>query len=255
MSRSRAADAAIALGAMALVFAAAVFAVLSLMHGRAADMPPSPGFRDIGDLTGGPEDELDADGFPVVDWAWWKSENPDVIGWITIPGTSVDHPVVQAPAEDPDYYLYHDAHGGWNWYGAIYLDAECAESGLMGSANAVIQGHHMDDGSMFAPLACYGDAGWASAHAEVLLQTPEEKARLTVLAADVADASSEPKRVLFSDSRDYLAWAGEAVSNSDVVLDAETVPERMYTLATCSYHTWWDERTLVYATPANREGS
>ena len=83
---------------------------------------------------------------------------------------------------------------------------------------------------------------------------PEEKARLTVLAADVADASSEPKRVLFSDSRDYLAWAGEAVSNSDVVLDAETVPERMYTLATCSYRTWWDERTLVYAAPANREG-
>lgn len=251
----RAADAAIALGAMALVLAAAVFTVMALMHGRAADTPPSPGFREVGDLVGGRSEEVDANGFPIVDWDWWKSENPDVIGWITIPGTSVDHPVVQAPADDPDYYLHHDVHRKWSWYGAIYLDAGCAESGLMGSANAVIQGHHMDDGSMFAPLACYGDAGWASEHTEILVQTPEEKARLEVLAADVTDATSEPKRILFEDAEDYLAWAQEAVSSSDVVLGGGIVPERMYTLATCSYRTWWDERTLVYATPANQEGS
>ena len=251
MSRPRTADAAIALGAAALLFAGCALAALMLMHGRAADTPPSPTIRDVSDLLGG--QEHDGDGFPVVDWDWWKSENPDVVGWITIPGTSVDHPIVQAPEDDPDYYLCHDAHGEWNWYGAIYLDADCAGSGLMGSANAVIQGHHMDDGSMFAPLACYGDEEWASGHAVVLVQTPEQKAKLAVLAADVADASSEPKRVLFADAEDYLGWARETVSGSSVVLDAETVPERMYTLATCSYRTWWDERTLVYAAPISQK--
>ena len=240
-----------ALGVLALLLAGTALAAVLLMQGRAAHTPPSPAISDVSDLLGG--QEYDADGFPIVDWDWWQNENPDVIGWITIPGTSVDHPVVQAPEDDPDYYLCHDAHGDWNWYGAIYLDADCAESGLMGSANAVIQGHHMDDGSMFAPLACYGDEGWASGHALVLVQTPEQKAKLAVLAADVADASSEPKRVLFADADDYLEWARETVSESSVVLDVETVPERMYTLATCSYRTWWDERTLVYAAPVSQK--
>lgn len=253
MTRTRAADAAMALGAAALVFAAVAIVALVTMHGRAADTPPSPGLGDVSDIVGGPAEEVDDDGFPVVDWDYWQSENPDVVGWITIPGTSVDHPVCQAPPADPDYYLFHDAHGSWNWYGAIYLDADCAGSGLMGSANAVIQGHHMDDGSMFAPLACYGDAGWASEHAEILLQAPDQKARLAVLAADVVDASSEPKRTLFADSGDYLGWARDAIGGSATVLDAQTVPQRMYTLATCSYRTWWDERTLVYAAPISQK--
>ena len=245
---SRAGDAAVAIGAAALVLAAGAFALLAMMHGRAADTPPSPAIEGVSDLLGEPKS--DADGFPVVDWEWWQAENPDVIGWITVPGTSIDHPIVQAPAEDPGYYLFHDVHRTWNWYGAIFLDADCAESGLMGSANAVVQGHHMDDGSMFAPNARYADAGWASEHRVVLVQTPDSKARLDVLAADVADASSEPKRTLFADAEDYREWAEGAVSGSDVVLNPEVSPERMYTLATCSYRTWLDERTLAYAAPA-----
>ena len=248
MRRTHAADAAVAIGAAVLVLAAGVLGLLAMMHGRAADTPPSPVIEDASDLLGEPES--DADGFPVIDWGWWQAENPDVIGWITVPGTSIDHPVVQAPAEDPDYYLTHDAHGIWNIYGAIYLDADCAESGLMGSANAVILGHHMDDGAMFAPLASYAERDWASEHREVLLQTPDAKARLEVLAADVVDAESEPKRTLFTDAGDYLEWSREAISQSAVVLDGETAPKRMYTLATCSYHRWGNERTLVYASPA-----
>ena len=40
--------------------------------------------------------------------------NGDVIGWITVPGTDNNHPILQAHASDPDYYLHHDireAHG------------------------------------------------------------------------------------------------------------------------------------------------
>ena len=248
MSRTRPFDAAIALGAAALVLAAGLFATLALMHGRAAETPPSPRPEAADPMAG---DETDGDGFPAVDWEWWQSENPDIVGWITVPGTAIDHPVCQAPADDPDFYLFHDAHGDWNWYGAIYLDADCAASGLMHSANAVILGHHMDDGSMFAPLASYADAGWAAEHATVLLQEPGRKEKLEVLAADVVDASAEPKRTRFADGRDYRKWAESAVAESDVVLDAVAEPARMYTLATCSYRTWWDERTLVYATPAS----
>ncbi|MEI3232096.1 MAG: hypothetical protein V8S24_13235, partial [Gordonibacter pamelaeae] len=34
-----------------------------------------------------------------IDWAYWTSVNPDVIGWIEVPGTSIDGPIAQAPIE------------------------------------------------------------------------------------------------------------------------------------------------------------
>lgn len=250
MNRAKPADVAIAVGALVCTIALGVIAMLAYMHGRAADPPPSPAALDAIDRLLGEEEPADGDGFPIVDWAYWHRVNPDVVGWVTVPGTAVDYPVCQAPEDDPDFYLTHDVHRDWNFYGAVFLDADCAESGLMGSANAVVMGHHMDDGSMFAPLASYGDASWAEEHRTVLVQTPDDKAELEVLAADVVDAEAEPKRTLFSDAEDYREWAEDAVAKSDVVLDGDAEPERMYTFATCSYHRWWNERTLVYATPA-----
>ena len=35
--------------------------------------------------------------------------NHDLVGWITIPGTNVDYPVVQS--DDMDFYLHHDFYG------------------------------------------------------------------------------------------------------------------------------------------------
>ena len=46
---------------------------------------------------------LDPYGFPEVDWEYWKSVNPDVIAWVTVPGTNIDSPIVQAHSDDPEY--------------------------------------------------------------------------------------------------------------------------------------------------------
>lgn len=64
---------------------------------------------------------LDPYGFPEVDWEYWKSVNPDVIAWVTVPGTNIDSPIVQAHSSDPEYYLHHDVYGKYNVYGCPYL--------------------------------------------------------------------------------------------------------------------------------------
>ena len=188
------------------------------------------------------------DGFPEVDWDWWKNENPDVIGWITVPGTGIDLPICQARNEDPTFYLAHDVYGNWNIYGCPYLDAECVEKGF-DSPLAMVFGHHMDDGSMFAAMASYSDKAFAQEHCEILLQTPEEKKRLHVAAADVVDTYNEFKRLSFGDRRDFLAWWEETLEGSDMVLDPNaTDTESVYAFVTCSYGLWnGHERTIVYA--------
>lgn len=187
-------------------------------------------------------------GFPEVDWDHWREVNPDVVGWVTIPGTKVDYPVVQARADDPDFYLHHDLRGRPSVYGTPYLDAGCAEGGLLGSADAVVYAHHMDDGTMFAAVSRYStDEGFARDHERVLVQTPGERAVLHVRFARVADASKARKRTSFSGAADHEAWYASELARAGVVLDVESRPDAVVTLVTCSYNVFKNERTLVYA--------
>jgi len=82
-----------------------------------------------------------------------KEKNPDYIGWISIPGTVIDYPVLQNK-DDYDYYLYRNFDKQKSSYGSIYLDAAC---NINSGKNYVIYGHHMKDGSMFAALNNYQD--------------------------------------------------------------------------------------------------
>lgn len=231
---------ALLLAAALLAAAGALGASLCSMHDGAAHPDPAPR---------GAEAEAGEDPFPAVDWDYWRSVNPDVIGWITVPGTDVDYPVVMGPESEPDYYLRHDVYGRWNMWGCPYLDASCAEGGLLHSRNAVVYGHHMRDGTMFAQLAGYSDAAWARDHAEVLVQTPEERAVMRVFAADVVNAQKEQKVTEFADAGQYRAWLEKTVEDSRMVLDGDARPERVVTLCTCSYHYWGNERTLAFCAP------
>lgn len=230
---------ALAASLILVLFGLALGLALMGLSETAGHVDPSP----VADV-----EQEEKDSFPVVDWDYWQDKNPDVIGWVTVPGTGIDLPICQAPSSDPTYYLSHDAYGKWNFYGCPYLDAECAEKGF-DSPLAMVFGHHMSDGSMFAAMASYSDKAFAQEHSEILLQTPEEKKRLHVAAADVADTYNEFKRLGFGDRRDFLAWWEETREGSDMVLDPNAAdPENVQAFVTCSYGLWnGHERTIVYA--------
>lgn len=76
-------------------------------------------------------------------------QNSDMVGWITVPGTKVNYPVMQTP-NTKDYYLNRDFYHNWSDWGAIYAREACDIN--TPSDNVVLYGHHMADGSMFAQL-------------------------------------------------------------------------------------------------------
>lgn len=197
------------------------------------------------------EQTEDEDGFPDVDWEYWQKVNPDVIGWITIKGTKVNYPILQAHSDDPAFYLHHDIKGNWSVYGVPYLDADC-KGGLFGSSNAIIYGHHMDDGSMFAAVSSYStDKKFAKKHAKVLVQTPTEKKVMNVRFAQIVNAANATKFTSFADDLDYLDWYEGELDNARTVLDADTRPNNVLTLCTCSYNVFKNERTLVTTSEKN----
>ena len=75
--------------------------------------------------------------------------NSDMVGWITIPDTKINYPVLQTP-DNPDYYLHRNFDKMGSDWGAIYAEEGCDIN--LPSDNVILYGHHMKDGSMFAQL-------------------------------------------------------------------------------------------------------
>ena len=122
-----------------------------------------------------------------------------------MPGTDINHPILQAHASDPDYYLHHDIYRNYNPLGALYLDAECEKAGFQ-SPNAVILGHSLRIGgaiTCFGNIQNYSDKTFASEHAKVLIQTPEKKMRYTVRFANIVKGWEPTKRTAFAGESDF----------------------------------------------------
>lgn len=202
--------------------------------------------KSVANLTG-IDHEYD-DGFPIIDWEYWSSINPDVIGWITIPGTSVNYPIVQARPDNPSYYLSHDVYGNWNYYGCPYLDATCEDSGFA-SMNSVIYGHNIGYGSnlMFADVAKYSEYEYAIQHDEILLQSTDTKYRLRVKSSEVVAGWQQVKKTQFEEYNEYQNWLLDRQLNSLIVLEPVSLKLNTFSLVTCSYNQFNDERTIIYA--------
>ena len=78
------------------------------------------------------------------------AQNNETVGWLYIPGTSINTPVVQH--KDNDFYLTN------NYYGCVYADYKCQRNTL--SKNTVIYGHDMSCGTAFYDLNRYDDIEW-----------------------------------------------------------------------------------------------
>lgn len=168
-----------------------------------------------------------------IDWAYWTSVNPDVIGWIEVPNTSINGPIVQAPTEDPDYYLSHDLYRQPSASGCFYLDAACTEG--LNSPNCIISGHNMADGSMFASVRGYLDVSFASEHRTIIVSEPNDTRMFEVAAARTVDGSEPAKRTSFASRVALRAWLAEQVEKAATVLNARAADDadQVVTLVTC----------------------
>lgn len=236
--------------AVAVVFFAAAIALAGYCWflWNSANPSPNPTGK-----TESQEEEIteDESEFPYVDWDYWLDINSDIVAWLTVPGTGINHPVVQAHSDAPDYYLKHDIYRNYNPMGTLYLDADCEDAGIY-TQNAVIMGHHWEGvdsiaAGGFSCIADYKDEGYASEHATVLIQTPTGvKLKYKVRFANIVPGWKPLKRCTFTDDADYAQWYEESLESAAMTLDGNTRPKSSISLVSCSYNYWsWNERTVL----------
>lgn len=105
----------------------------------------------------------------IIDFQTLLKENPDSVGWIQVKDTQIDYPIVQG--KNNEKYLHETFLGNRNPSGAIFLDAKAKKDFC--SANSIIYGHHMKNGSMFAELLKFRKLSFAETH-KISLWTPKK---------------------------------------------------------------------------------
>lgn len=95
--------------------------------------------------------------------------NSHCIGWLCIPDTNINYPVMHTPNE-PQYYLRLNFQQRYSVAGTPFLDYRCTTE----SENMIIYGHNMNDGSMFGDLLKYLDEEYLALHPVVEFETTQE---------------------------------------------------------------------------------
>lgn len=112
--------------------------------------------------------------------------NNDIVGWLTVPGTVIDYPVMQTP-DSPDYYLYRNFDKEDNKRGCLYVREVCDV--FAPSDNLTVYGHHMRDGSMFGQLEKYRDPAFREENPCFWFDTLTERHTYQVIAVFLTTAT------------------------------------------------------------------
>lgn len=89
-------------------------------------------------------------------------KNADMVGWLSIPGTEIDYPVMYRE-DDNDYYLSHNFDKEKDRNGLLVLDKRCDPDEEV-THHYLIHGHNMHTGAMFGTLKYYEQQDYYKKH-------------------------------------------------------------------------------------------
>ena len=167
------------------------------------------------------------------------NKNSDVVGWLTVPGTDIDEPVVQSG--DNDYYLRRTWTKESAQSGCYFADYECNFTNGNLPTHTIIYGHSMElnddpNGQKFSQLKRWLDKDFAQKHPYIYFSTPEKDyvyQIFSVMYTSTRFNYIDPEPT----SSEMLAMINEAKLSSQfnypVAVDAK---DKTIALSTCTYH-------------------
>lgn len=168
----------------------------------------------------------------------YHAENKDVIGWIYIPDTVVNYPIVQS--YDNVYYMDRNWKGEYSYSGSIFADWRCL---IDDSENSLLYGHNMGNGSMFHAVKYYKDQEWGAEHPYFEVATLDKRFLYKVLSVNVLNglegADFEYWNCVNLNGREYEEFITNIRNSSEVWYGHdEHLPkygkDRIITLQTCN---------------------
>lgn len=127
------------------------------------------------------------------------NQNSDCIGWIYIPGTAINYPVMHTPS-NPQKYLRRDFYGNYSQSGVPFLDSRCN----LKSTNLIIYGHNMRNGTMFSDVKNYANAAFRKAHPVIEFETANGIYKFNVIDVKITDTADKKYNEIYSENDRFL---------------------------------------------------
>ena len=166
----------------------------------------------------------------VAGFQKYKKINTDTVGWIKIPGTNVDYPIMYS--KDNNYYLTKTPYKEYSQAGSIFMDQQAG--GQWGIMN-LIHGHNMNNDTMFGNIADMMYEDYFNAHKLIQVYDGKTLKEYTAFAAFSLDDRKEGIPIYYSTMEEYKAKIKDYQSRSRV---KGTVPDSandFIILNTCWY--------------------
>ena len=166
--------------------------------------------------------------------------NKDIVGWIRIPSTKIDYPVVKTT--NNDYYLKNNYYKQSSKYGTLFLDYRNTITPAL-SKNTSVFGHNTSNGTMFTDLHKYKSIDFYKANPSFSFNTLYEDIDWVIWAVFITNADPaednggffEWRMTEFSDTIAYKQFVEECKTRSLYLTPVEVSPgEDMLTLTTCA---------------------
>lgn len=177
-------------------------------------------------------------------------QNHDMAGWISIPGTQLDYPVMLTP-NDTEFYLHRNFEKQQNFAGLPFIGESCTAD----SMNILIHGHNMKNGSAFATLLYYKDASFWRQHPTINFNSLTAVGEYEIIGVFKSQVYPEETENVFK----FYQWSGDMNKDQFAHYIQEVKKASLYetgitaaygdqliTLATCAYHVT-DGRFVVVA--------
>lgn len=162
---------------------------------------------------------------------------PNAIGWIYLPNTAINYPIMQS--DDNDFYLHHAYDGSSLKAGSVFLDYRY-ESRFMNNLN-ILYGHNMKNGSMFAGVTYFKDKSYFDTHRYGWLITADSVNRIDFFSVAVTDWHDE-----IYDGFQQLSDRMPHIREISRIYEEMSVSDsdRILMLSTCSYE-FQNARTIL----------
>lgn len=194
------------------------------------------------------EDDIMGDNFIPdleIDFEALQKINPDIIGWIYIPGTKTNYPILLG--DDNNEYLHKNYKNEYQYMGSIF--AHCETSPLLDNPYTVLFGHNMRSGRMFGDLSNYSDNKFREQYPYVYIYTPKECMRCTVFSAGyVSSKDSDIYSYGYGyETETFGALINKIIQNSLYDCNIEvTEKDQIFCLSTCTDNRLKTERFVVH---------
>lgn len=180
--------------------------------------------------------------YPGIDFERLKELNPDIIGWIEIPGAGISYPLVQG--DDNSYYLTHMSSGEYGIHGSIFMDYH--NSPDFSDSNTIVYGHNMKDGTMFASLSSYQDPEVYGRYPYFYIYLPNVVLEYQIFSCYSGQIASVGYTYLFPQTGSYQEFLNtiQSYAGYETGIRADTT-DRIVTLSTC-VNTDHNHRYLIH---------